>query len=37
MMYLVIDCSYNREYYLSLIGKKMSNPPSNAMATECRK
>ena len=36
-MYLVLDCAFNREYYPSYVGKRMDNPPSNAMAVPCRR
>ena len=35
-VYLVLDCSYNREYYPGLIGMRLDNPPTNAIAVPRR-
>ena len=33
-MYKIIDCLYNQEYYPSLVGQVMADPPSTAIAVE---
>ena len=35
--YLVIDCPFNQEWYPSLVGKELDNPPSYAVCCEVRK
>ena len=36
IMYLVLDCPFNRENYPSLVGKKLDNPPAYALCVEVR-